>query len=625
MDYDGDGKKDLFSSRGNGIAVYRNTSTGNVLTFTDITPGTTLQTDYSGSNVNLYVLARDLPALDDIDGDGDIDVLTFVTSTQVEFHRNLSVETFGHRDSLIFELGDGCWGNFTESSSSNTIDLGVSCKTHSTGGPVQNAPQHSGSTLLTLDLDADQDRELIIGDFQSNWLTQLTNGGSLSSAHMTAQDPLFPSYSFSVDLSSFPAAFFVDVNFDGNRDLIVSPNLQNNAKNLNSVWFYENTATDSTPYFDLQQTDFLQDQMIDLGEGAVPILMDYNGDSLVDLFVASYGRYDAWATFTPLHRFFRNVGNATQPVFEEDTTISGDFGMQTLPDGQSPALGDLDGDGDVDLLIGHEEGEISFFENTAGVGVSPVFAYRGSNFENIDVGNYAAPALVDLDRDGLMDLVVGEQNGNLNYFRNTGSLGAPAFTQVSDSLGKVNVSPSGTFGQGFSVPRFFEVNGMWELMVGREAGTLLHYQNIDGNLGGPFALVDTFVAYADLGIRSAPAVAELNGDGWLDLVGGNYAGGVSLWLGIDPAVGREEEVLEERIKLKVWPNPVGEVLYVELGGKSRTNVEWKILDLFGRCLLRGEGAGKRLTINLESVSDGLYVVEVKRENLEGRRVKIMKK
>ena len=610
VDYDGDGRKDLFSSRGNGIVVYRNTS-GTNLAFTEMTIGTTLQTNYGGSDVNLYVLARDLPALEDLDGDGDIDVLTFVTSTQVEFHRNLSMETYGHRDSLIFELADGCWGNFNESSSSNTIDLGVTCKTNSTGGITAGVQQHSGSTLLALDLDADQDRELIIGDFQSDWLTQLTNGGSLAAANMTAQDPLFPSYSTTVMVSSFPGAYFVDVNDDGDRDLLVSPNLQNNARNLGSVWYYENTSTDSTPYFEYVKNDFLQDQMIDLGEGAAPILFDYTGDGLLDLFVGAYGRYDAWATFTPLFRFYENIGTATAPIFKEDASITGDYGTQVLPDGHSPAFGDLDGDGDADILIGHQNGELSFFENTAATGNAPIYSFQSTGYSNIDVGSYAAPAMVDLDRDGLTDLVIGEQNGNLNYFRNTGAIGAPVFAQMTDSLGKINVSAVGSFGQGFSVPRFYDANGSWELFIGRELGTVYHCQNIDGNLSGAFTLADSALGNVDVGIRSAPAVGNLNGDAWPEMLIGNYGGGLQLWTGVDPAVGWSDINDNAGLYIKVFPNPATGWINLYVEGAVAGMVEWELRNVMGRLVGSGQQLGKRGIIEVSEYVAGMYVLTVK--------------
>ena len=72
----------------------------------------------------LIATNADYPAIVDLDGDGDLDILTFgVLGTFIEKHRNLSVERFGHRDSLVFEKTDPCWGRVAESEENNAMYL----------------------------------------------------------------------------------------------------------------------------------------------------------------------------------------------------------------------------------------------------------------------------------------------------------------------------------------------------------------------------------------------------------------------------------------------------------------------------------------------------------------------
>ena len=102
-DYNCDGKKDIWGYATGGIHVYKNIgSPGNV----EFELSTNLvMSSYNASYLNLYVSSTDIPSIDDIDGDGDLDVVTFsIFGTNVEYHRNLSMETYGTCDSLIFEL-----------------------------------------------------------------------------------------------------------------------------------------------------------------------------------------------------------------------------------------------------------------------------------------------------------------------------------------------------------------------------------------------------------------------------------------------------------------------------------------------------------------------------------------
>ncbi len=312
-DYDCDGKEDIFTGTSAGMKVYRNTSNSfDGIQFELVT--SLVLSDYGNSGLlNLYVPSTDIPAITDMDGDGDIDVLSFgVWGTMVEYHENKSMDLYGTCDSLAFATSTTCWGNFAENSQNNSVTLGTSCK-----GVVGYDPDsiyngiHSGSTLLAIDMDADGDKELMLGDVSFPNIVALTNGGTNTSANITAQNPAFPSSTTPVNLYIFPALYYLDVTNDGVKDLIAAPNAANISENFTSVWFYKNSGTNDAPIFNYVQDDFLQDQMIEVGEGANAIFEDVNQDNLQDLIIGNYGYYGTPDFTSSLAYFVKTLANQT--------------------------------------------------------------------------------------------------------------------------------------------------------------------------------------------------------------------------------------------------------------------------------------------------------------------------
>jgi len=108
------------------------------------------------------------------------------------------------------------------------------------------------------------------------------------------------------------------------------------------------------------------------------------------------------------------------------------YGLDSTSYFAFPAFADLDGDGDMDLLVGEYYGAMQYFENT-GTANNPQFAAPQVNPFGLVSTNYLAfPAFADLDGDGDMDLLVGEDYGAMQYFENTSIL--TGITNLSQSL-----------------------------------------------------------------------------------------------------------------------------------------------------------------------------------------------
>jgi len=637
-DYNCDGKEDIFSYSdiGGGFKVYKNTSDiSNGLQFTLVTM---LQYSVfnppSGSLINLYVSSVDIPAITDIDNDGDLDIVTFaITGTYMEYHQNKSMELYGTCDSLKFEMKNRCWGYASENSFSNDYILNDTCSGNvSNPGIIANndnersADRHSGSCLLCLDLDGDNDKDLVTGDISFNNLTKLTNGGSPTAGSMVAIDAAFPSNNSSttpVDLSIFPCGYYVDVNYDGMKDLIVSPNAPNASEDFNSVVYYKNAGTNSFPNFQFQQSNLLQDNMIEVGEGAYPVFFDYDNDGLKDLFIGDYG-YFGTTGFKHKIAQFKNTGTASLPEYD---LINRDYeSMSTLGiTNMVPAFGDMDGDADADMIIGGYDGKLHYFQNNALPGATANFVLSQANLKNsnnrvMDVGDFAVPQIVDMDADGKNDVVIGGRNGKLAYYHHVGSATAtiPLLDSITHFFGNVKVNLPG-YVTGYSAPFVFKQSGITKLFVGEESGYLRLYDNIDGNLSGIFSLVDS--TYGDIfqGTRISPNGADINNDGYMDLIVGNYEGGVSYYKGQSSptSVSNADNFIQWNFDL--FPNPADNTVNIKIRNDNNSAYKLELYTVMGQLISSQKIINNSILLNTQGLAQGIYICKVSELSANGNK------
>jgi len=553
-DYNCDNKMDIFTSHNGGIKVYKNTSIGNDLNFEF---KETILTDRGSGLTNLYVSSVDIPHIGDLDYDGDLDILTFtILGSHVEWHKNNSVENFGSCDSLNFALEDDCWGDFTENFSNNSVTLN-DCEMLRNSAKIKSG-RHSGSTVTALDLNGDSYFELLLGDITFDNLVMLENSASTENSLMIRQNTQFPSNTESVNIPKFPAAYYFDIDNDNKKDLIVSPNGNNVSHNFENIWFYKNGSVTDAANFSLIQKNVLLDDMIEVGSGAHPILFDYNNDGLMDLIVANYGYYIEGGNFNSQLALYENTGDANNPKFEWITDDYANLGALNFENNIIPAFGDLDDDGDQDMLIGDSDGKLHLLNNIITDGESNFFI-NSVNYFDIDVGSFASPCLADLDRDSDLDLIIGTRQGNIIHYENQGSASEADFVLANEQLGNINLTDS-VYNTAYTTPIVIDGENGYELYVGTEKGSVYHYTNIDNNINGVFEEVsDSLLLYAK-GIRTAPLVYDLNNDGWDDMLLGVYTGGIHLLWGCNYS---EISTLEPTAnQIRIYPNPTTGLIHI---------------------------------------------------------------
>ena len=248
---------------------------------------------------------------------------------------------------------------------------------------------------------------------------------------------------------------FADLDADGDWDLLIG-------WEDGTFIYYQNTGTSAAPV--LIQEFGVNHPMNgeDVGREARPIFWDIDNDGDFDLFV---GENDGGIFY------FQNTGSPSAPVFTRQTGADNPFNGVDIGLEADLAFADIDNDGDADAFIGEAMGNVNYFENTGDAG-NPAFTQRtGANnpMNGEDVGAESAPTLMDFDNDGDYDMFVGASNGYIDYFRNTGSVNAPVFTEIT---GRGNPFNRIDFGQE-SRPMAIDLNadGDTDMLVLEKYGT----------------------------------------------------------------------------------------------------------------------------------------------------------
>ena len=571
-DFNGDGAVDIFTFNDGavgGIRVFKGKYMNDTLNFERVNfafSGNVISYPLSsGFKVNLYVNAVDIPAIDDIDGDGDLDILAFeVGGGHVYWYKNQSMERGFQRDSLIFQLEDDCWGKFYDSGFQPAVKLGTTttCATNLQGGGIFASIRHPGATIATFDADNDGDKDALLGSVSFSNISFLKNDGTPTNAFMGSQDNNFPSNTEGVNLPIFAASFFGDWDADGLKDVVATTVSTSSLESKNVSWLYKNVGTNALPRFQLQKKDYLVGEMIDLGSGANPALVETNNDGLLDLVVGNDESYLPGNEREARLSLYRNIGTSAVPSFQLiDTNWLNFKALSNLDvNNFAPTFGDLDGDGDLDMVVGEETGTLFFVENTSNslgiLQMRPPVPF----WKSMKAAASPKPQIVDLDRDGLLDIVVGTRNQFIHFFKNKGTRTAPDFNPEANSkkLGGVDMRELGDPAS-FIAPQFVDFQGKWTLFCGSSSGRIWVFDSINNNVNGTFRLVNNDYGKLRDGWRTTPTIANLiTTDNKLEMLVGNLRGGLSAYkLSYNLDGTTPTQNINNQSFANIFPNPIG--------------------------------------------------------------------
>ncbi len=312
----------------------------------------------------------------------------------------------------------------------------------------------------------------------------------------SAAEPHFVPPSFSLALGGFSlrnTPTFTDIDGDGDLDAFIGENIGNTV-------FFENTGTASAAAFAPSSANPFA--LADVGDRSSPTFADIDGDGDLDAFIGEkFGNTV----------FFENTGTTSAAAFAPSS--ANPFALADVGFNSSPTFADIDGDGDLDAFIGEFYGNTVFFENT-GTASTAAFAPSSANpFALADVSFWSSPTFADIDGDGDLDAFIGEEFGNTVFFENTGTTSAAAFAPSSANpfaLADVRFNSSPTFAD-------IDGDGDLDAFIGELYGNTVFFDNTGTPSAAAFApsSANPF-ALADVGDRSSPTFADIDGDGDLD-------------------------------------------------------------------------------------------------------------
>jgi hypothetical protein len=280
-----------------------------------------------------------------------------------------------------------------------------------------------------------------------NFIYYRNNGPLNNPVFVKVTDNFIPS----CDIGAYSYPAFSDIDNDNDLDLFIGCDL--------SVGFFRNTGSSTAPAYTLV-TDSLPLNVFNFN--FAPALGDLDNDGKKDMVLG----YFSLAKL----RYFKNTGTVANPVF---TYQPSQMDTMNLVQSSAPALADLDNDGDKDLLVGNSSGRLTYYVNN-GNASSFNYQFVSNNYQGISVGNDASPNLSDLDGDGDLDLLIGNRMGAIYHYRNNGTPQSPNFALITNNYAGINVFMA-------SVPCVVDINTDTDkdLFVGNTKGGLYFYENWD--------------------------------------------------------------------------------------------------------------------------------------------------
>ena len=249
-------------------------------------------------------------------------------------------------------------------------------------------------------------------------------------------------------------------------------------------------------------------------------------------------------------------------------------------------------------------------------------------WKNLDVGGSPKLQIIDLDKDGLPDIVSGTRNGFIRFFKNIGTGATPSFASAPTitRLGAVDASQVG-FPTGFATPVFMSLGNKLVLFCGTESGKIKVYDNIEGKLNDTFRLINgDYGLIKDGGILTLAIANLATNDNKLEIIIGNQRGGLTAYkmsYNIDGTTPTQDLVNQDFAK--VYPNPTAHNLTIECDVFMADKTKYiQLFNPLGQCLKADYFSTPQYQFNLSNFARGFYLLKIQDTNGHQQLIKVVK-
>ncbi len=372
---------------------------------------------------------------------------------------------------------------------------------------------HAAAAPILADIDSDSDVDLLLGGSDGS-ITLLRNIGSSNKAQFV---PVIQALSPFERSNTFTGSVLTlgDLNSDGLQDILMG----NEAGSLN---LYFNQGTSNQPkWVEVQGADnpFAS---IDVGTNSKPYLVDLDNNNTLDLVVGESGGK---------LRYFKNTGTINNPVLTEQGGPADPFALIQSAGFIRPVFEDIDNDQDLDLVFGDDSNGITLIENTGSLSAPLFQAPPAPLLANAGLNNRNMPAFADLDGDSLRDLIIGENNGSVRYFKRSNGANGAEFSAYELPSPVSNGLPFEFVGTGINALALADLDNdeNTDIISHDNQGKLSFITQTTGSTA-PEPNTTTSRLFAELNLADAanPSIIDLNQDGRFDIISGSSSGEVMI-------------------------------------------------------------------------------------------------